>query len=253
MNIAQINYLLDEVQKNKSTHNEVMKDEIYDFCVAHDLEVKKNTARAIMVDIIHSHGLFETFITPYLERFEVPIWTLAKYHCLSSFQMEKLTDYGVIKEQPHYKTFSGKEGKFEALVYPLSVFEYESKFLRAQYEALTLEGIFKIRLETKTPQEVQKVTEVLSRLFELRTVPKSYEHRSKNGYYTYFDIKLLPIELDEFMLNKLILEKNQLVENVIALEKRLDENVLARENKRLKDELRRADECISRLKLGIDQ
>ena len=44
------------------------------------------------------------------------------------------------------------------------------------------------------------------------------------------------MELDEFMLNKLILEKNQLVENVIALEKRLDENVLARENKRLKDE-----------------
>ena len=41
MNTAQINYLLDEIQKNKSTHNEVMKDEIYDFCVAHALDVKK--------------------------------------------------------------------------------------------------------------------------------------------------------------------------------------------------------------------
>lgn len=253
MNTTQIIYLLDEVKKNKSSHNEVMKDEIYDFCVAHDLEVKKNTARATMVDTIRAHGLFETFITPYLDRFEVPIWVLADHHYLSSFQIETLTNYGVIKEEPHYKTFPGRNGKFDALVYPLSVFEYESKFLRAQYEALTLEGTFKIRLETKTPQEVQKVTEVLSRLFELRTAPKSYEHRSKNGYYTYFDVKLLPIELDEFMLNKLILEKNQLVENVIALEKRLDENVLARENKRLKDELRRADECISRLKLGIDQ
>ena len=41
MNTAQINYLLDEVQKNKSSHNEVMKDEIYAFCIDHALDVKK--------------------------------------------------------------------------------------------------------------------------------------------------------------------------------------------------------------------
>ena len=253
MNQAQIEYLLDEVQKNKSSHNEVMKDEIYDFCVAHDLEVKKNTARATMIDTIYAHGLFETFITPYLDRFEVPIWVLADHHYLSSFQIETLTNYGVIKEEPHYKTFSGRNGKFDALVYPLSVFEYESKFLRAQYEALTLEGNFKIRLETKTPQEVQKVTEVLSHLFELRTVPKSYEHRSKNGYYTYFDVKLLPATPNEYMTNKLVLEKNQLMASIKALEERLDHDVLAQENERLKNELRLANDHILHLKLGIDQ
>ena len=63
-----------------------MKDEVVNFCLEHGLEVKKNTAKAVLVDLIIDHGLLEDLFDTFSYRFTMPIWKVAD--CFGLYQSE---------------------------------------------------------------------------------------------------------------------------------------------------------------------
>lgn len=49
---------------------------------------------------------------------------------------------------------------------------------------------FKIRIETKRKEDISEIIDRLSKTVTILSTPSTYEHRDKNGYYHYFEIKL---------------------------------------------------------------
>lgn len=227
MNNLQMNWFLEEIKKNKGYHTEIQKDDIVNFAEELGLEVKKSTAKSKIIDNIISLGFGEKLYDTFQEFLYVPEWTVRELFNLSKEKFNSLVELGVITTTPIIKEFSGRGGVFNASAYPLSVLEdYTEEQLKEAYNTAYKKNVFRMRIETKTKEEVVDIIELLLHNFEITESPQSYEHNDGSGFYNYFSIR--PIPKDE-LGQKSIAIKNE------KLRKEVDE--LRDENIKLKQEL----------------
>lgn len=224
MNDAQKKYFITEISKNKGSDTEVMKDDIVKFALECGLNIKKSTAKATIVEEICKDHL-EKFYKEFHKYFYVPIWTIAENLRISQNKLNALMEIGALKEyKSTYQEFKGRDGKFDALVFSIDILELNAADLENLYNK-TFRNNHRVRIETKTTEEVEELVTELSKIFEVDRPSKPYEHRSGEGQYTYLSIR--KIDNDVLVQNKLVAENAKL---------KLDNAQLKEENEHLRDD-----------------
>lgn len=224
MNDAQKKYFITEISKNKGSDTEVMKDDVVKFALECGLDIKKSTAKATIVEEICKDHL-EKFYNEFHEYFYVPVWIVSEHLNISQNKLNALLEIGALKDyKPTYQEFKGRDGKFDALVFPISILELNAADLDNIYNK-TFRNNHRVRIETKTTEEVEELITELSKVFEIDKPSSPYEHRSGEGYYTYLSIR--KIDNDILVQNKLSAENAKL---------KLDNAQLKEENEHLKED-----------------
>lgn len=126
------------------------------------------------------------------------------------------------------------------------MFKYKSEQLKDIFNKAFNHSKYNIRLETNNTSDVQVIIDELSKIFQVSS-HKVYEHRNKQGYYSYFNVKLMnnneqetnalltKINDLEFKINELKRENSELESVKSSLE--IDNFMLSRENKALENKL----------------
>lgn len=205
------------INRLKDSKNEVSKDDILKVACEYGLELKPRTARDKIIDIIVEHGAYEKLYEYFCEFITFPFWEVADFYNMSSQQITRLKEIGVIKEQPIEKEFYSRQGKsyFKADTYPISIFDYDEQALKQAYENAYGGDMYSFRIETKTKEEVKLLINILEKDFKVEYSPKSYEHRNEQGFYTYIKVKLL---------NGTQEEQNRFLNEISDLKKKIKQN-----------------------------
>ena len=177
--------------------------------------INKREAKAKVVKAIaenHFDRLYDTF----QEFIYIPSWTVADYYKMNTDQVDKLHELGVIKEDVKEKEFYNRShrGGFTANTYPISVLDnYTKEELQQAYNLAYGQKGYRLRLETKTEEEVQDLINEFEKVFRVTKSIDTYEKRNE-GYHSYFTIE---------MLNNSKYEENRLLAEIKQLKAKLKE------------------------------
>lgn len=205
-----------------SSNKEITKDDLQRVGEEKGIEFPKKISRDKIIDLIVEKN-FEFLYEAFEEFLYVPVWEVADYYNLTTEKINKLQELGIIKEQPKEKEFYNKYHKdyYTANTYPLDILDnYTKEELKEAYDNAYGGTGYKIRIETIKEDEVSPIVEELEKVFDIPYKFETYEHRNKDGYYTYLSVKLI---------NDTDIKKDAL---------RLEIDKLNRELKTTKEELR---------------
>lgn len=220
MNEYQREWFFSEITKNKGSQSEVVKDDVVNFALECGLEFKKSISKEKIIQMIRREGFEERMYKEFSEFFYVPVWEVARIYKISTQKIAALTELEVIKENPVECEYSGRSGKFKAMAYPIEVLAYEPSYLLGEYDKAFTKDVFRMRLETKTEEEVKELIILLSKVFEVVQAPQSYEHRSEKGYYSYFNVR--PIQNNQVAEKRLVQTNAELQTEIARLNKELN-------------------------------
>lgn len=175
----------------KYAKDDISKEDIMRIGEERGVIFPKRISRDNVIDKIaeeHFDSLYEAFS----EFLYVPVWEIADFYNMSTEKINKLSELGVIKEEPKEKQFYSKSNKeyFTANTYALEAYDYDVKALLEAYDEAYGNG-YRIRLETNTEEEVAGLVKSFDKIFEVTTSIDTYPHRNQDGYYSYFTIKKL--------------------------------------------------------------
>jgi len=229
---------LNELQKNYvkkilyintgGSDTKILKSSIVTFAESHGLVFKKNITKGDLLDLIFLNGLEQELYDKFANRVDVPYWDAAKLNGLTYKQVSDLDQLNVINSLDY-------TGWKDATLYPLSVLGFDPGELLEIWTNKNKTDFFRTRIETENLDDVQKLINELSQLFEIENISKPYPHREKSsGYYIYLSIRSLngsitnddyknqenaKLNLDISMLNDNISELNST--NARILEKKI--------------------------------
>ena len=201
----------------KKYNKEIRKEDIFGFLQDRGIDCKSTLAKDKMLNLIRDNGFEEDFMKEFLEFVYIPSWTVADYFGLKRQDIDMLYDIGVITEDIKEDTFYSRESKCDIRyrAYPIeTLLNYTPDQLHNACENAYPSESYALRIETKTKEESIQITEKLQNIFVMKTAPATYEHRAKNGYYTYYHVQFAN-NSDE--------QENRFLKEIAALKKQIKE------------------------------
>ena len=183
---------LEDIERQDSKGSHIMKDDIVRIAEEYGINFKPREAKETIINKIIQAGFYERLFNDFKEFIYIPVWKVAEFYKLNNEQINQLKEIGVITAEVKQDAFYSKDNRDYVYYnkYSLDVFNYSPEgLLKAYNEAYGQEG-FKVRIETKTEEELSPILELLKGIAIINNV-KSYEHRNQQGYYNYFTMEIL--------------------------------------------------------------
>lgn len=200
----------------KSENNVIDKEDIIRLGEEYGLVLNKRTAKSKIVDKIVCEGYLDRLIETFKEFIYIPAWEVGKFFNMNTSEINSLKALGVITEDTKEESFYSRVSKeyYYSDTYPINVLEdYTEQELKNSYNKAYKQDEFKVRIETKSEEEVQKIINEFKKVFIVDNDPAIYERREK-GFNSYLKVKIANnTELEEMRYTKEIQKlKNELKE-----------------------------------------
>lgn len=223
---------IDDLIKADSKGSHIMKADIIRIAEEYGINFKAREGKKAIVNKIIQAGFYESLFNDFKEFIYIPSWVIGRYYGFNGGEeIDQLKTLGVIKEDIVKESFYSKDSKRNVFynAYPLSVLNYDAEELKKAYDLAFNQLDFKIRVETKTAEEVPKIEEVLKRVFIVHNItPKTYEGREE-GFKTYYNTSLL--NDSEIEGNKLLIDIERLKKEIKDLKQQHREEIERINNK----------------------
>lgn len=184
---------IENLKINIGKNKPILKDDIVRFAQKQGIKVGSKDSIASILERIDDNDLIDKLYNSFVEYIYIPSWKVAKYYNLESYQLEQLKQFNLIEADTKEGSFYSRESRCNISydLYPFDMlFKYNSEQLKDLYNKTFNKPTYKIRLGTKTKEDVQIIINELEKVFKVGTY-ESYENRNKQGYYSYFDIELM--------------------------------------------------------------
>lgn len=181
-----------DISRADAQGSHIKKDDIIRIAEEYGINFKPKEGKSTIVEKIINAGFYKRLFKDFKEFVYIPVWKVSGYYKLNNEQIDKLKEIGVITADVKKDSFYSKSSRSVVYYnkYSIDVFNYTAEeLLKAYNKAFGQEG-FKVRIETKTEEEVNTIIELLSSIAIIKGVT-SYEHRNQQGYYNYFTMELL--------------------------------------------------------------
>lgn len=215
------NIFIENIKANMGKNKPIAKDDIIDFIEGYGIEINRKQSIDTILEIIDDNSLMNKLCEAFNEFIYIPNWKVAEYFGIETNELNKLLENNIIKADTKVGSFYDRRNKrnVEYDLYNFDVlFKYNSEQLKELYNKAFNHSKYNIRLETTTTEGVQNIINELSKLFIVSDY-STYEHRNKDGYYSYFNIELL--NNNEQQTNVLLTQINSLKAEIQSLK---DEN-----------------------------
>lgn len=237
---------IENLKINIGKNKPILKEQIVRFAQEQDIKVGGKDSIATILERIDDNDLIDKLYNAFIEYIYIPSWKVAKYYGLESYQLEQLKQNNLIEADTKEGSFYSRESKCNISydLYPFNVlFKYNSEQLKELYNNTFNRPTYKLRLGTKTKEDVQIIINELEKVFKVGTY-ESYENRNKQGYYSYFDIELM--NNNEQGTNTLQAKISSLERQIQSL--KIENNDLISKNKSLESNLNTSKAYIEVLK-----
>lgn len=184
---------IENLKINIGKNKPILKDDIVRFAQKQGIKVGGKDSIASILERIDDNDLIDKLYNSFVKYIYIPSWKVAKYYNLESYQLEQLKQFNLIEADIKEGSFYSRESKCNVSydLYPFNtLFKYNSEHLKELYNNTFNKPSYKLRLGTKTKEDVQIIINELEKVFKVGTY-ESYENRNKQGYYSYFDIELM--------------------------------------------------------------
>lgn len=184
---------IENLKINIGKNKPILKDDIIRFAQEQGIKVLGKDSIASILEKIDDNDLIDKLYNSFVEYIYIPSWKVARYYNLESYQLEQLKQFNLIEADTKEGSFYSRESRCNISydLYPFDMlFKYNSEQLKDLYNKTFNKPTYKIRLGTKTKEDVQIIINELEKVFKVGTY-ESYENRNKQGYYSYFDIELM--------------------------------------------------------------
>lgn len=208
---------IENLKINIGKNKPILKDDIVRFAQKEGIKVGSKDSIASILERIDDNDLIDKLYNSFVEYIYIPSWKVAKYYGLESYQLEQLKQFNLIEADTKEGSFYSRESRCNISydLYPFDMlFKYNSEQLKDLYNKTFNKPSYKLRLGTKTKEDVQIIINELEKVFKVGTY-ESYENRNKQGYYSYFDIELM--NNNEQGTNTLQAKINRLQEEINSL------------------------------------
>lgn len=208
---------IENLKINIGKNKPIAKDDIVRFAQEQGIKVGGKDSIASILERIDDNDLIDKLYNSFVKYIYIPSWKVAKYYNLESYQLEQLKQFNLIEADIKEGSFYSRESKCNVSydLYPFNtLFKYNSEHLKELYNNTFNKPSYKLRLGTKTKEDVQIIINELEKVFKVGTY-ESYENRNKQGYYSYFDIELM--NNNEQGTNTLQAKINRLQEEINSL------------------------------------
>jgi hypothetical protein len=223
---------IENLKINIGKNKPILKDDIVRFAQEQGIKVLGKDSIASILERIDDNDLIDKLYNSFVKYIYIPSWKVAKYYNLESYQLEQLKQSNLIEADTKEGSFYSRESRCNISydLYPFdTLFKYNSEQLKELYNNTFNKPSYKLRLGTKTKEDVQIIINELEKVFKVGEYD-SYEHRNKQGYYSYFDIELMnnneqgtntlqaKIDSLESQIQSLMLKYEQLMQQYEMLE-----------------------------------
>lgn len=184
---------IENLKINIGKNKPILKDDIVRFALEQGIKVGGKDSIASILERIDDNDLIDKLYNSFVKYIYIPSWKVAKYYNLESYQLEQLKQFNLIEADTKEGSFYSRESRCNISydLYPFdTLFKYNSEHLKELYNKTFNKPSYKLRLGTKTKEDVQIIINELEKVFKVGTY-ESYENRNKQGYYSYFDIELM--------------------------------------------------------------
>lgn len=184
---------IENLKINIGKNKPILKDDIVRFAQEQGIKVLGKDSIASILEKIDDNDLIDKLYNAFIEYIYIPSWKVAKHYGLESYQLEQLKQFNLIEADTKEGSFYSRESRCNISydLYPFDMlFKYNSEQLKDLYNKTFNKPTYKIRLGTKTKEDVQIIINELEKVFKVGTY-ESYENRNNQGYYSYFDIELM--------------------------------------------------------------
>lgn len=215
----------ENIHRNIGKNKPIAKEDIIHFAQGYGIEVKSKEAISTILEKIEDSNLMNELCEAFNEFLYIPSWSVAEYFGIETNELNRLLENNLIVADTKVGSFYDKKDKrtVEYDLYNLDIlFKYETEQLKEIYNKAFNHSKYNIRLETTNTDDVQLIINELQKIFIVGH-SKSYEHRNKEGYYSYFNIELM---------NSTEQEANALLTKINTLETKIKD--LTTENSQLK-------------------
>lgn len=182
-----------DISKLDSHGSHIKKADIIKIAESYGIDFKPREGKEAIVSKIIKAGFFEKLFDELKEFIYIPNWVVGRFFGFNGGEeIDQLKNIGVIREDSVKESFYSRDSKREVYynAYPLSILNYNVEELKKAYDLAFNQLDFKIRVETKTNEEVKQIEEALEKIFIIHNNPLPYEGR-KEGYRTYYNVSLL--------------------------------------------------------------
>ena len=208
---------IENLKINIGKNKPIAKDDIIRFALEQGIKVGGKDSIASILERIDDNDLIDKLYNSFVKYIYIPSWKVAKHYGLESYQLEQLKQNNLIEADTKEGSFYSRESRCNVSydLYPFDMlFKYNSEHLKELYNNTFNKPSYKLRLGTKTKEDVQIIINELEKVFKVGTY-ESYENRNKQGYYSYFDIELM--NNNEQGTNTLQAKINRLQEEINSL------------------------------------
>ena len=184
---------IENLKINIGKNKPILKDDIVRFALEQGIKVGGKDSIASILERIDDNDLIDKLYNSFVKYIYIPSWKVAKHYGLESYQLEQLKQSNLIEADTKEGSFYSRESRCNISydLYPFdTLFKYNSEHLKELYNKTFNKPSYKLRLGTKTKEDVQIIINELEKVFKVGTY-ESYENRNKQGYYSYFDIELM--------------------------------------------------------------
>lgn len=226
-------------------NSEISRDMLIKFADDRNMTYRKNISKEKLAELIktlYKDELYE-FLYPQVS---TNIYEMSQYFNLSYKKLYDLEQIEVIKPW-HTKTFRGGATR---TCYSLDVYEHTGEELNAIWEEKFNTEFYRARFEVKSQSDADVLVAELSKMFEVDSISKLYEHRDADGYYIYLSLRSLnkAARNDDVLRKENLKLKQELSESRTQIEKLSSEkidsehlkyeiSILKNKNERLKKQL----------------
>lgn len=209
---------IENLKINIGKNKPILKDDIIRFAQEQGIKVLGKDSIASILEKIDDNDLIDKLYNSFVKYIYIPSWKVAKYYNLESYQLEQLKQNNLIEADTKEGSFYSRESRCNISydLYPFNtLFKYNSEHLKELYNNTFNKPSYKLRLGTKNKEDVQIIINELEKVFKVGEYD-SYEHRNKQGYYSYFDIELMNNN-EQAKINRLQEEINRLESQIQSL------------------------------------
>lgn len=189
LNNRQKEYIKKYLSLNLGSDTTVNKEDIIKFAEDLGLQFKKNISKPNLINLILSSKHKEQFYNIFAAFINVPYWEIHKQFNVSYKQINELEQLGIIKSLDY-------KAKGNMTLYPIEVLGFQDGELLKIWNDKYKTDFYKTRIEIKELDDLQKLVNEFSKVFEIENVSKIYEHRDQKGYYCYFSIRPLSSQIN---------------------------------------------------------
>ncbi len=181
----QKDYIKTVIYQNKGSQSTTMKDDIIKFAKALGLNIKNNFTKEAALNLIFNTENEDKLYEEFAPDIAVPFYDVAKLNNITYKQVSDLDQLGILNAL----TYTGHK---DSTLYPLSTLSFKEGELAEILNNKHKKDFFKIRIEINNIDDMPKIIDELSKMFEIENLSKPYPNKdNKDGCYIYLFIRSL--------------------------------------------------------------